>query len=171
MCVEAYCAYHFSKRHGLAAGAERYVQPRLLAALNRCHRAQAEGVPLLPGERRALFEAFFLWEQAEVVEPAVAAALAQLDWPLIRHVALRPRIRFAYFASSRDMGFRDFASTAERIDKGLRAYELAEQTGLARVEATLAHYGILPSAFHGDPLQHFAALRQRLMAPPAPTAY
>lgn len=166
VCVEAYCAYHFSKLHGLTTGAERYIQPHLLEALNHCHGAQAEARPLTPDERRRLFEAFFLWEQAEVVEPAVARALAQLDWPLIRHVALRPRIRFAYFASSRHMQFEDLASTAERIEKGMRAYDLAEQAGLARVEATLARYGILPKVFHGDPLRYFSALKQRLIAQP-----
>lgn len=166
VCVEAYCAYHFSKLHGLSAGAERYIQPRLLDALNHCHRAQAEARALTPGERRNLFEAFFLWEQTEVVEPAVATALDQLDWSLIRRVALRPRIRFAYFTSSRNMQFKDFASTAERIEKGMHAYELAEQAGLAKVEAKLADYGILPKVFHGDPLRYFNALKQRLLAQP-----
>ena len=40
---------------------------RLLAALDACHRAQALGEPLSQPERRELFEAFFLWEQAAIV--------------------------------------------------------------------------------------------------------
>ncbi|MDG9925770.1 MULTISPECIES: hypothetical protein [unclassified Pseudomonas] len=164
VCVEAYTAYHFSKLHGRAPGAEHYLQPRLLAALNRCHRAQALHEPLPQPARRELFEAFFLWEQEFIVGPAVERALAALDWPLIRRVALRPRIRFAYFASSRDMRFADFASTAERIEKGLRAYELAEQAGLQQVEAALKRYGILPGAFFKGSALHFQAMRERLHA-------
>ncbi|MEO4046021.1 hypothetical protein AAFN46_02875 [Pseudomonas sp. CAU 1711] len=163
VCVEAYCAYHLSKLHGHAAGIERHVQPRLLAALNRCHRAQALDQPLPLPARRELFEAFFLWEQECIVGPAVEQALAELDWPLIRRVALRPRIRFAYFTSSRDMRFADFASTAERIEKGMRAYQLAEQTGLRQVEATLGRYGVLPQAYLHDSVRHFGELRQRLL--------
>ena len=165
VCVEAYTAYHFSKLHGRAPDAERYLQPRLLAALNRCHRAQALHEPLPQPARRELFEAFFLWEQEVIVGPAVEQALAALDWPLIRREALRPRIQFAYFASSRDMGFADFASTAERIEKGMRAYELAEQAGLKQVEAALCRYGVLPRAFFHDSLAHFSGLRQRLNLP------
>lgn len=165
VCIEAYCAYHFSKRHGLAPGAANHVQPRLLAALNQCHRAQAEQRPLPAEQRRALFEAFFLWEQEFIVGPAVEQALMALDWPLIRHVALRPRIEFAYFASSREMQFADFASTAERIEKGLRAYALAEQVGLAQVERALRRYNILPSAFFKGSAAYFQAMRQRLQSP------
>ena len=165
VCVEAYTAYHFSKLHGCAPAAERYLQPRLLAALNRCHRAQSLHEPLPRPARRELFEAFFLWEQEVIVGPAVEQALAALDWPLIRRVALRPRIEFAYFASSRNMKFADFASTAERIEKGLRAYELAEQAGLKQVEAALCRYGLLPRAFFHDSLAHFRGLRQRLDLP------
>ncbi|BCD88291.1 hypothetical protein PSm6_46980 [Pseudomonas solani] len=167
VCVEAYTAYHLSRLHGQATGIGHYLQPRLLAALNRCHQAQALGEPLPQPVRRELFEAFFLWEQEVIVGPAVEHALATLDWPLIRQVALRPRIEFAYFASSRDMKFSDFASTRERIEKGMRAYELAEQAGLDRVEAALSRYGVLPQAFFHDSLAHFRALRQRLNLPEA----
>lgn len=165
VCVEAYTAYHFTRLHGQAPGAERYLQPRLLAALNQCHQAQAQGEPLPQPARRELFTAFFLWEQEIIVGPSVEQALATLDWPLIRQVALRPRIEFAYFSSSRDMKFSNFASTAERITKGLRAYELAEQAGLDRVEHALRHYGVLPQAFFHDSLAHFRNLRQRLDLP------
>ncbi|WP_435635544.1 hypothetical protein ACSC9U_08460 [Pseudomonas solani] len=167
VCVEAYTAYHLSRLHGQAAGIEHYLQPRLLAALNRCHQAQALGEPLPQPVRRELFEAFFLWEQDVIVGPAVEQALAALDWSLIRQVALRPRIEFAYFASSRDMKFSDFANTRERIEKGMRAYELAEQAGLDRVEDALGRYGVLPQAFFHDSLAHFRALRQRLNLPEA----
>ncbi|UUY08293.1 hypothetical protein LRS11_21275 [Pseudomonas sp. J452] len=162
VCIEAYCAYHFSKRHGHTPGVEDYIQPGLLAALNRCHRAQARHEPLPRPARRELFEAFFLWEQACIVGPAVEQALAALDWPLIRQVALRPRIEFAYFASSRQMKFADFASTHERIEKGLRAYELAERAGLNEVEGALQRYGILPRAFFRDSARHFSELKQHL---------
>lgn len=165
VCIEAYCAYHFSKRHGSAAGAATYVQQPLLDALNQCHRAQAEQRPLPAEQRHELFEAFFLWEQAFIVGPAVEQALAALDWPLIRQVALRPRIEFAYFSSSREMKFSDFASTAERIEKGLRAYAMAEQAGLAQVEAALSRYAILPSAFFMGSASHFRALRRNLQLP------
>ena len=164
VCVEAYTAYHFSKLHGYTATAERYIEPRLLAALNRCHRAQKLGEPLPRPARRELFEAFFLWEQTAIVGPAVERALDALDWPLIRRVALRPRIAFAYFTRRRDMQFADFASTRERIEKGLRAYELAEQVGLEQVEQALRRYSVLPPAFFRDSVSYFGELRGRLLA-------
>lgn len=164
VCVEAYTAYHFSKLHGYTATAERYIEPRLLAALNRCHRAQKLGEPLPQPARRELFEAFFLWEQAAIVGPAVERALDALDWSLICRVALRPRIAFAYFTRRRDMQFADFASTRERIEKGLRAYELAEQVGLEQVEQALRRYGVLPPAFFRDSVSYFGELRGRLLA-------
>lgn len=166
VCIEAYCAYHLSKQFGLNEGIADYVPARLLGALNACHQAQAEERPLPCAQRRALFEAFFLWEQEAIVGPAVERAIAALDWPLIRHVALRPRIEFAYFSSSREMKFSDFASTAERIEKGLRAYEMAEQAGLANVEAALKDYHILPHAFFAGSATHFQAMRERLQAAP-----
>ncbi|MBC9251805.1 hypothetical protein A9179_16160 [Pseudomonas alcaligenes] len=162
VCIEAYCAYHLSKQFGHLAEIDQYVPPRLLAALNACHQTQAEQRTLPAEQRRALFEAFFLWEQEAIVGPAVEQAIAALDWPLIRHVALRPRIEFAYFSSSRNMKFKDFASTAERIDKGLRAYELAEQSGLLQVEAALSRYGVLPAAFFNGTAGYFAELKARL---------
>ncbi|MEK1907022.1 MAG: hypothetical protein AAAB13_14680 [Pseudomonas sp.] len=168
VCIEAYCAYHFSKRHGHAPGAEAYVQPRLLAALNQCHDAQAAHEPLPAAQRQALFEAFFLWEQEALVGPAVDTALGQLDWPLVRWLALRPRIEFAYFKRSPDMQFHDFASTRERIEKGMRAYALAEQVGLDRVEAALKRYGILPAAFFTSSAGYFSALRKRLQPAESP---
>jgi hypothetical protein len=51
----------------------------------------------------------------------------------------------------------------ERIEKGLRAYEIAEQVGWARCEAALCRYGVLPSNFLDAAEALFTATHQRLM--------
>ncbi len=114
-------------------------------------------------QKRSVFEAHFRHEQAHVVRPAIANAIAPRDWPLVRAVALRPLIRFAYFPRGRSFWFRDFSQQEERIERGLAAFEFARQAGWPRVENDLADYRILPDEFFAEPRRHFAALRAAIM--------
>jgi hypothetical protein len=156
VCAEAYGAYHFSKHYGHTVFAAERIPPRLLRALNQCHASCATGAAFSPESRQELFDAFFLWEQDTIVAQAVHAAVAQLDWPLAKALAMRPRITFAYFARGRGLQFRNFADQDERIRHGRTAYAVAEQVGLGTVEAAIANYGIMPALFLQDSRAHFA---------------
>ena len=117
VCIDIYTNYHFTARFGHHSEAAEFVDPELLAALNKVHAARDNGRQLSDAEKRDVFEAHFLHEQANVVGPRITAAVAQFNWPLVREIALRPVVNFAYFP--RRIWFRNFGSTAERIDKGL----------------------------------------------------
>lgn len=140
VCVEVYASYRFTLAHGEAAGAEAHVDPVLLDALNRCHHAGRRMRALGEAERAHVFEVVFRWEQRAVVAPAVAAAVAGFRWEPVRRLALRPAIRFSYMPHRETLRFSDFADTDERIEKGLRAYGIAEAVGWGTVEARLSRY-------------------------------
>lgn len=160
VCVESWYLYHLTARADLAEVAEAHVPPTLFEQLARCHAARRKGVTLTAEAKRALFGAFFAWEQAEIVGPAVTQAFNTLDWRLARWVARRPRIAFAYLDVP--LPFRDFGDTAERVRKGFAAYDSAARAGWARVEESLAEYRIMPRAFVEDSDRFFGSLRHRL---------
>lgn len=159
--IQAYSAYHFSALYGEEAGAEQFIDPLLLQHLNASHRAREQGEALTAERRQVLFEAFFLWEQATIVGPDAQAAVALLDWPSIKYFALRPRVEFLYFPTARHMKFTDFANTQERIEKGFRAYAMAEAAGLAVVESSLRGYKIPPVTFFSDSASYLNNLRKK----------
>lgn len=140
--VMSYTAYQMTRRHAGNPNLERVIPRELIAPLAACHEARREGWRMTEAERRGLFEAAFRWEQAEVVGPRLEAAVDAFDWPLIRALSLRPPIGFAYFGALRWLWFRDFSDPAERIEKGLMAYDIAVQRGLDRVEDALAGYAV-----------------------------
>ncbi len=138
VCAEAYAAFHFTRWHGHAPEAAALIPAPLLAVLNKLHKAVASGATLSADERRALYETFFLWEQESIVTPRLDAAMAAFDWPIAKRLSMRPRIRFAYFGSGHDLQFTNFASKAERIERGMQAYKRALEVGHGAVKATLA---------------------------------
>jgi hypothetical protein len=142
---------------------DRFVDPQLLEALNRCHHAARRGNRLTHGERRMLFETFFRWEQRAGVAASVDAAMTAFTWSRVRDLALRPTIRFAYMPRRGALRFRDFANVDERIEKALQAYEIAEEVGLERVEMALRRYRMLPSNFLDAAEDVFDATRERLL--------
>jgi hypothetical protein len=162
VCVETYTTYHFTARFGDHPDAGQFVPSEMLRALNRCHAARRNGRELSTGAKRDVFEAFFLDEQQRVVGPQIEQATSAFDWPLMKRLALRPVIRFAYLP--RPLFFRNFADRAERIEKGLRAFDLAAAVGWAQVESALRSYALLPDAFFTDNLRHFAAVREMVLA-------
>jgi len=96
VCVATHAMYQFTAAHGENPAAAELIDASLLAALNRMHAARRAGVELTDAAKRELFEAFFYNEQQTVIGPAIDNAVADFDWPLMRWIALQPRIRFAY---------------------------------------------------------------------------
>jgi hypothetical protein len=162
VCVETYFLYYLSSADHLLAAAERLIPPDLLDQMARCHAARRAQRTLSDAERRSLFKAFFLWEQATIVGPAVERAFAEFDWPAIKAMALRPKISFAYFPRSAPLVFANFSDISERIEKGIRAFDLAASVGWEKVELELCSYGILPSDFSVNPKHHFRKLLRSL---------
>jgi hypothetical protein len=167
VCAETYASYHFTARFGEHPDASAYVAPSLLEALNRAHAGRRAGQELPNGEKRTLFEAFFLNEQETVVGPSIEAAVAAFDWPLMKFLALKPLIRFAYFPAFRPFWFTDFANREERIEKGLRAFDLAAIVGWNVVESSLRDYAVLPDIFFANSAAHFMALRENVLRAPS----
>lgn len=157
VCVETFFIYQLTADPRLAGSAERLVPEHLLVEMGRCHHARRAGRLLPDAKRRELFEAFFLWEQANIVGPSIQQAFTNFDWPLIRSLALRPKIRFSYFARS-PLAFRNFSDTNERIEKGIAAFDRACARGWREVERALDDYSVMPSAFAADPSRFFLAM-------------
>jgi hypothetical protein len=165
VCIDTYVNFYFSERYGHHPDAAELVPPVLLDAVNRLHAARRTGRTLSDPEKQAIFEAHFRHEQAHVVGPALEDAVAVFDWPLVRAIALRPPVRFAYFSAGGRLWFRNFASRDERIEKGLAAFRLAARAGWSSVDAALRHYHVLPDAFFAAPANWFAELRTAILAP------
>jgi hypothetical protein len=164
VCVDVYANFHFTKRYGQHLEASKVVPADLLQALNRIHSANETGVELTDDERREVFTAHFLSEQQHIVGPTIEEAVAEFDWPLLRSLALRPVIRFAYFR--RPFLFRNFANKEERIAKGLTAFNSGAKAGWRNVEQDLRKYDVLPEQFFAKPIEYFASLREGILASP-----
>ncbi|MBA2933050.1 hypothetical protein HZF05_02960 [Sphingomonas sp. CGMCC 1.13654] len=158
VCVETSVIYHLTGRNTFAQKAEQIVPPALLDAMARCHHARRAGRSLDDRDRKRLFHAFFLWEQAQIVGPAVDRAFAAFGWRIVKAAALRPRIDFAYFGLSGPLRFRDFSDTNERIDKGLAAFDRGASTGWGEVARSLGDYGIMPAGILADPARHVRSI-------------
>jgi hypothetical protein len=168
VCVETYFIYHLTADDHFRHTAERIVPTALLTEMDRCHAARRAGRVLSDAERRPLFSAFFLWEQANIVGPSIDAAFAGFDWPFIKAMALTPRIRFAYFHPLVPVAFRNFGDTDERIAAGIEAFDRACAAGWERVERRLSAYGIMPADFTRDSRSFFDSLRTSVVGRLAP---
>lgn len=115
VCIDTYANYHFTAQFGEHPEAASIVPPQLLEALNRVHAARRAGREMSNTEKRHIFETHFLHEQTHVVGPNLQAAVDQFDWPILREIALRPLIRFAFFRRPEFFWFRNFAHREERI--------------------------------------------------------
>jgi len=166
VCVETYFIYHLTADRRLADVAGNVVPPHLLEQMTRCHAARRANRALSDSERRSLFTAFFLWEQEHIVGPAVERAFEEFSWPLVKALALRPRIRFAYFPRHAPLVFSNFADKDERIERGLAAFDLATMAGWESVEAALGCYGLMPSEFNADPARYFLNMASEVLGTP-----
>ena len=164
VCIDTYTSYHFTAECGEHPDADKFICPNLLEALNRLHHARRRGRQFNDRQRREVFTSHFLNEQETVVGPSIEAAVAALDWPLARAIALKPLIRFAYFPAGYRLWFRRFNCTEERIENGLRAFDWGAQAGWEHAEATLQSYRVLPAAFFTGSAEHFATLREAILS-------
>ena len=147
--IDTYANYRFTAVHGETPGADKIVPVRLLDVLNRVHFARSSGKVLGKSEKREVFDQAFLCEQEITVAPRIQSAIQEFNCRFMRFLCLHPIVRFAYFPGSKRLLFRNFASTEERIEKGLRAFAYAEQAGWSHVAETQRAYGLLSAgAFH-----------------------
>ncbi len=163
VCIETYTTYHFTALHGQHPNACKWIPRPLLERLNRVHSARVSGVELSASEKRAVFETFFLNEQATVVGPKINAAGKEFQWPLMRWLALMPHVRFAYM-SGLGLQFWNFCDEAQRVQKWYASCDIALRVGLPNVEQKLETYRILPPQFVQMAPQRFELLLQRISA-------
>jgi hypothetical protein len=164
VCIDTYVNFHFTAKYGDDPRIGEFMSPELLAALRCVHHARRASRELSDDEKREVFLAHFLDEQHRVVGPAIEQAVAEFDWPLVRFIALKPLLRFAYFPGRRWFWFRNFAQREERIAKGLQAFDYATQVGWSHTEQALRQYAVLPHAFFVDPVKYFADFRSAFLA-------
>ncbi len=163
VCIDTYVNFHLTRRYGTAPQAAEFLAPELLDALNQVHAANDAGVPVSDAGRREIFAAHFLHEQTHIVGPRIEAAVADLNWPVLQLLALKPVVRFAYFPRGRQLWFRDFSHREERVANGLQAFDWAAAVGWDHVEQALREYNVLPAEFFTGADRYFANLRQTLL--------
>ena len=168
VCVDTYRNFYFTARFGNHPDASEFIRPTILEELNRLHAAREAGRRYSEEEKLELFRSHFLNEQETVVGPRISAAVAALDWPVLKAIALRPIIQFAYFPRGRALCFRNFGLTEERIRNGERAFGFGSQVGWSVVEQALKHYAVLPQLALAQPSRYFAGLRQQVLHPSRP---
>ncbi len=149
--IETYTAFHLTRRYGRHPAVRRVMPDALLDQMMACHEAANRGRQMPQAHKRALYEAFFRWEQHRVVGPAVEAALAGFHWKLMRNLCLRPWVWFSYFRVGRSLNFRDFSSVDERVAKGLKAFDFGARRGWAGMELALLASPFMPQGFAEDP--------------------
>jgi hypothetical protein len=164
VCVDTYLNFYFTKRYGDHDQASEFVPPRLLDALATVHAARRRRQRLDAGGLRTVFQAHFLHEQETVVSDTIQRAAAKFDWPLVRFLALRPSVGFAYLLDKQPIKFQDFTDRDERVRNGMLAFELAARVGWNKVERALADYALLPPEFFADPFTQFSKLKDHLLA-------
>jgi hypothetical protein len=156
--IDTFTNYYFTREYGRELGSEQIIQPSLLEALNRVHRAREAGQEFNDRERKDVFEQSFYWEQELTVAPGVEKTVSQFECPIMVALCTKPVVRFAYFPRMSFIFFRNFAEKNERIEKGLRAYDTAARSGWNRVFESQKDYGLLPSSFFTSPREHAGEL-------------
>jgi hypothetical protein len=161
VCVDTFTNYHFVARHGEEPGAEEVVPAPLLDALNRVHAARRAGRSLEGAERREVFEQSFRNEQEVTVAPGVKLAIDGFRCRVMKALCLHPLVRFTYFPALHYFLFKDFGQQAERIARGLQAFDLADRAGWGRVDSSLRLYGVMPLRLLDDPTAALEEIRGR----------
>ena len=156
--IDTFTNYYFTREYGREAGADQLIQPSLLEALNRVHQARQTSESLSAAQKKEVFEQSFFWEQELTVAPGVQKTVAQFECPIMVALCTKPFVRFAFFPALNYILFRNFADKAERIDKGMRAYDMAARRGWVRVVNSLRDYRLLPGDFFASPRGYAAQL-------------
>jgi hypothetical protein len=160
--IDTFTNYYFTKEHRTPQ-AERIVGEQVFSALAKVHDASKEGRTLSPSEQREAFIASLSWEQETTVAPAIAAAISEFDCPILRTLCLKPTVKFSYFPAVNRMFFRDFSNKEERINKAIRAYDIAQQAGPDVVTASMKNYNILAQEFFRDPAVYAQRMRTTIL--------
>ena len=127
--LETYILVHTIQRLGV----EMAIAKGIPADLAQDYaQAMAEGRPQ-PDLLRDLYHRHFLWEQERVVSTKLDEGFAAFTWPLMSQLCQRPWVWFGYFRPGKSMNFRNFTDQAERVEKGLIAYDRAVAQGLDRI--------------------------------------
>jgi hypothetical protein len=158
VCIDTCTNYRFSRNYGEMSGADEFVAPSLLDALNRVHAARRAGRALDLPEKQQVFERAFEIEQEVTVAPGVKKAVDSFDCRIMKYLCLHPWVRFAYFPRGRICRFRDFSDRAERIENGMKAYHYADEAGWPQVAATLRAYRVLPESYFTAPTDYLSNL-------------
>ncbi|MBM4005534.1 MAG: hypothetical protein FJ295_19965 [Planctomycetes bacterium] len=164
VCIDTYTNYHFVARYGDHSAVADYMGPELLEALRKVHAAARARRRLTDSEKRDVFQSHFLHEQRTIVGSTIVRAVADLDWPLVKWIALKPAIRFAYFPNGNRLWFQNFVDQDERVRNGMKAFEFAIDAGEERLTSSLRTYQTLPNQFFVSPERHYAALHAKLIA-------
>ncbi|MEO0402429.1 MAG: hypothetical protein AAF214_08630, partial [Pseudomonadota bacterium] len=71
VCIETYATYHLTDRYGAQTAIAAGITPALAHALAACHAARTNHQPLADEAKKALYTAFFAWEQDRNVHTAI----------------------------------------------------------------------------------------------------
>jgi hypothetical protein len=139
--IDTFTNYHFTKQHGREAGAETFVVPELLEALNEVHAAASSAHVLEDAKKKEIFVRALRFEQEITVAPGIERELAKFDCPILRALCMKPIVRFSYFPILRTFYFKDFSNKDERIERAIRAFDIAAYRGWDRVLTSIDGYG------------------------------
>lgn len=140
--IDTYTHYYFTKAYGQSSGAEKWVEPALLATLNRMHAARARGMRLSQTEREEVFLVSLQFEQEKSVTPMIDEAFAGFSCPILTWLCMKPVVRFAYFPKGKRFWFKNFANQTERIANATQSLRFAEAAGWEKVAKAMNHYGV-----------------------------
>ena len=158
--VDTYTNYFFTKRFGEEPGADEVIAARAAGrAAASAPRVRSGGsacpAPSAPrsSARRCCSSRRRPWGRRS------ARRWTSSTCPVLTAIVLRPVVRFNYFPRTAFMRFSNFGDTDERIEKAVRSYELAEDSGWDRVGEAIRYHGVLPGRFFDDPLAYADGLR------------
>jgi hypothetical protein len=144
ICAEAYAIYHYTKYYGDDAFIRSEIGDDFADVLCACHRSIDANTEFTRLMRERLFNAFLNWEQTFIVAPALVEAFADLRWGVIVHLAMKLKVDMLYLGRRFPLRFENFASKAERINRGMQAYRRAEEVGLEKALDSLGDYKLMP---------------------------
>jgi hypothetical protein len=92
----------------------------------------------------------------------VERAIKNVNDPIVKAIAFRPIVHFAFFPALQFLFFHDFTDTNERISQGWKAYGIAEEVGWAVTERAIGKFNFVPL----DMIEYYQHLLDRLEPPP-----
>lgn len=156
--IETYVVCHVFRLYGAHPDICDNMPESLQAGLVQCDKKAPRGEVMSHHDQRQVYEDFFRWEQVNVVGPAVDAAIAEFNWPLMEWFCMRPWVWFSYFRLGKALRFKDFKSADERTHKGLIAFDWGARHGWDKIEANLVGNPFFPKNFAFDANEYFEDL-------------